>query len=329
MLRKKVMHSTDNQYIVVIIHNKKYLLMHDLKANFEKFYHITKEYLSQELNEFENVCYYANRPRFSDCKVIALGICCEALGIDSENYFWSKLTNDYENDFPDLMHRTNFNRRRKRLSEFIHRITERISAQFNLGEDTYILDSIPVPICKLARERRCKICRDSFETAPDKGYTASLEKWFYGYKLQLVTSVRGIFTCMELTKASLHDIHYLNELRYEPRLKSSTVIADRGYLSAPKQMELFESCGITLVTPMRRGQRNYQTFPLIFKKSRRRIETLFSQLCDQMMLKRNYAKSFNGVASRIICKIAAVTMLQLINYQNNRSLNHLKHALAA
>lgn len=208
-------------------------------------------------------------------------------------------------------------------------VTEKISAQLNQGENTYILDFVPIPICKLVRERRYKICLDSFETAPDKGYTASMEKWFYGYKLQLVTCVRGIFTCMELTKAIVHDVHYLNELRYKPRLKTCIVFADRGYLSAAKQMELFKSCGIILATPMRRSQRDYQTFPVVFKKSRRRIETLFSQLCDQMMFKRNYIKPFTGLASRIICKIAAVTMLQLINYQNNRLLNHLKHALAA
>lgn len=31
-----------------------------------------------------------------------------------------------------------------------------------------------------------------------------------------------------------------------------------------------------------------------------RIETLFSQLCDQCMLKRNYAKSTFGLSTRII-----------------------------
>ncbi|MBI2730615.1 MAG: IS982 family transposase, partial [Sphingobacteriales bacterium] len=60
-----------------------------------------------------------------------------------------------------------------------------------------------------------------------------------------------------------------------------------------------------------------------------RIETLFSQLCDQMMLRRNYAKSLTGLKTRLISKIAAVTLLQWINYHKQKPINHLKHALAA
>ena len=68
---------------------------------------------------------------------------------------------------------------------------------------------------------------------------------------------------------------------------------------------------------------------LLYMKSRKRIETLFSQLCDQLMLKRNYAKSTKGLSVRILCKITAVTMLQYINYMNEKPLNHLKYALAS
>lgn len=31
-----------------------------------------------------------------------------------------------------------------------------------------------------------------------------------------------------------------------------------------------------------------------FRRSRKRIETLFSQLCDRFMIRRNYTKSFEG-----------------------------------
>ncbi len=62
---------------------------------------------------------------------------------------------------------------------------------------------------------------------------------------------------------------------------------------------------------------------------RKRIETLFAQMCDQMMMKRNYAKSFNGIRTGIICKVASVTCLQWMNHKNDRPLNHIKHALAA
>jgi len=61
---------------------------------------------------------------------------------------------------------------------------------------------------------------------------------------------------------------------------------------------------------------------------RKRIETLFAQLCDQFMLKRNYAKSTLGLSVRILTKITAVTLLQFINSKNDKPINHLKYALA-
>jgi hypothetical protein len=57
--------------------------------------------------------------------------------------------------------------------------------------------------------------------------------------------------------------------------------------------------------------------------------TLFSQLCDQMMIKRNYAKTFLGLSTRIASKIAAVNALENINLSKNRKPTLLKSALAA
>lgn len=52
-----------------------------------------------------------------------------------------------------------------------------------------------------------------------------------------------------------------------------------------------------------------------FCQSEKRIETLFSQLCDQFMIIRNYAKDTGGLFARIIGKISAITILQYINYK--------------
>ena len=75
---------------------------------------------------------------------------------------------------------------------------------------------------------------------------------------------------------------------------------------------------------MRINQHNYQPYPFFFRKARKRIETLFYQLCDQFMIRRNYAKSFDGFKNRILSKIMALTVIQLINKQNNRNINILK-----
>ena len=312
----------------VVINHKNCLIMHNLKTNFDKISDITKLFFQGSLNADGNYYFYPNKPKMSDCEVIALSILCESIGIDSENYLFGKLKSDHYQDFPNLIHRSRFNRRRKRLGDLIARLNCKISSFLNEGENIYLVDSIPIPICKIARERSYKICKEDFETAPDKGYSAVSQSWYIGYKLHLATSLKGVFSSMDLTKDSVHDIHYLNEVKHSG-ITYCTLIGDKGYISEPIQLDLFNTRRIKLETPMRSNQHDKEPFPFIFKKSRKRIETLFSQLCDQHMLKRNYAKTKTGLAIRILCKISSVTMLQYINFMNKKPLNHLKYALAS
>jgi hypothetical protein len=301
--------------------------MHNLKTNFDKFFNITKSVFKDRLKQDDNFFFYPNKPKMSNCEIIALSVTGESIGIDSENYFWGKLKNDHKDDFPRLIDRSNFNRRRKHLHSFIEQLNQYLADSLNESEDVYLVDSIPVPVCQIAREKRSKICKENFETAPDKGYSTVSKSYYYGYKLHLVTSVRGIFHSMDLTKASVHDVYYLSEIK-NSGLSTCTLIADKGYLSSTYQVDLFNSCQVNLQTPKRANQER-NPFPFIFKRVRKRIETLFSQLCDQFMLKRNYAKTNLGLSVRILSKITAVTLLQYINSKNNKPLNHLKYALAS
>ncbi len=121
---------------------------------------------------------------------------------------------------------------------------------------------------------------------------------------------------MDISKASVHDSHFLNIIK-QSGMTNATLLGDKGYLSAQHQLDLFESCNIKLNTPMRNNQKEYEKYPFMFRKCRKRIETIFSQLCDQFMLKRNYSKSFNGLATRLKSKLCALTALQLINKLSN------------
>jgi len=80
---------------------------------------------------------------------------------------------------------------------------------------------------------------------------------------------------------------------------------------------------------MRSNQKDYSSYTPVYKRVRKRIETLFSQLCDQFMLKRNYAKTLIGLSVRILTKITSVTLLQYIILKNGKPINNLKYALAS
>lgn len=88
------------------------------------------------------------------------------------------------------------------------------------------------------------------------------------------------------------------------------------------------SVGIKLELPYRINMKDWKPLFKPFAKARKRIETNFSQLCDQFVIFRNHAKQTEGLFTRIIGKISAFTVLQYINYINERPLGKVKYALS-
>ena len=279
------------------------------------------EKILEILKQFETKSNFLNQircPRLSDIELIALDITAESLSIDSEYQLFRTLPSPLSSK----IELSAYNRRRRRLFFVKERIRKALADKLTGSENYFIVDSMPLEICKLSRSSRTTICKEDFLTSPSKGYCASQKLHFYGYKLHAVCSSTGVFTNFELTQAAVHDIHFLKNIKNN--LSSCVLIGDKGYLSADYQLDLFTSSQIKLEVPMRVNQHDYQKQPYLFRKTRKRIETLFSQLCDQFMIRRNYAKSFDGYKTRILSKITAVTVFQMINKLLNRNINNLK-----
>ena len=267
-------------------------------------------------------CKYraGRKDKMSDLEVIALSLTAEFMSIDSENSLFNQLKNG---QISNLIERSQFNKRRRKLFLFSEQVRAKLASYFLEFEDYFIVDSMPLEICKFSRHNRIKICKEEFETAPSKGFCASQNNWFYGYKLHGVCSVSGVFHSLDITKASVHDVHFLKNIKQQ--MSDCVLLGDRGYLSSTIQLDLFETANIKLETPMRINQANYKKQPYVFRKSRKRIETLFSKLCDQFMIRRNYAKSFQGFKTRILAKITALTLVQFINkFIFDRPINNIK-----
>lgn len=261
-------------------------------------------------------------PKLSDKELIALSLAAESLGIDSERYLFKRL--------PDTLlgkiDRSVFNRRRRNLRFKVEQIRQKIAHQVMPSDSHHIIDSMPLEVCKFSRAKRSKVCRDSVEVAPNYGYCATQKAHYFGYKFHAVCTSTGVFKAFDITQASVHDIHYLHDVK--THFSDCVLIGDRGYLSRDFQADLFEESAIRLETPQRRNQNNYMPFNPVLRRARKRIETLYSQLCDQFMIRRNYAKSFKGFATRIASKITALTLIQWVNKRDGNNINNLKIVIA-
>jgi hypothetical protein len=287
--------------------------------NFIQSYELILEKLIELQIDFSNFIQIRT-PQLKNIELIALNLTAEYKQIDSECQLFREIEKTY---LFSKIERSVYNKRKRKLFPFIEQVRKKISTQLTEFEDYYIVDSMPLEICKNARAARSTICKEQENTMPNRGYCASQKMHYYGYKLHAVSGVNGVFTSIDFTPASVHDIHFLQDIKAQ--MKDSILIGDKGYLSAQIKLDLFHESNITLETPMRMNQKNYKPQPYIFRKSRKRIETLFSQLCDQFMIRRNYAKTFQGFKTRIISKITALTMIQFLNkFTLNKNINNIK-----
>lgn len=284
-------------------------------------YEFILEQLRKLLNK-DNFYFKPVKPKLSDTELIALSLTADCLSKDSERDLFRYIQGT---KLSGLIERSVYNKRKRKLFPYIEQIRQKLAFSFNEFEDCFIVDSMPLEICKFSRAKRSRICKDTDFALPDIGYCASQNSHYYGYKLHAVCSVSGVIESIDISPASVHDIRFLKDIKSQ--LSDCMLLGDKGYLSADYQLNLFETVNIRLETPKRRNQTDSKKQPYVFRKSRKRIETLFSQLCDQFMIRRNYAKTYDGFRTRILAKITAFTMIQYLNkfvfdrYHNNVKIN--------
>ena len=287
--------------------------------NFIQNYEIILNHL-KSLNINTDFFIQIRKPRLSNLELIAMNFTAEYMSIDSECQLFRLIDDTF---LEQLIERSVYNRRKRKLFSLIEKVRVKLSSFFNEFEEYFIVDSMPLEVCKTSRASRSSICKEKQQSFPDKGFCASQNMYFYGYKLHAICSVSGVFQSIDISPASVHDIHYLKDI--QSQLSDCVLLGDKGYLSTSIQLNLFETANIRLETPKRMNQASYQKQPYIFRKARKRIETLFSQLCDQFLIRRNYAKSFDGFKTRILSKITALTMIQYLNkFVFDRPINNIK-----
>ncbi len=196
----------------------------------------------------------------SDLEVVALSLTAEFMSIDSENSLFKQIN---QAEIPNLIERSQFNKRRRKLFLFSEEIRTKLAREFLEFENYFIVDSMPLEICKFSRHSRIKICKEEFESAPSKGFCASQNNWFFGYKLHVVCSVTGVFHSLDITKAEVYDVHFLKNIKQQ--MSDCVLLGDRGCISESIQLDLFQSVNFRLETPKRMNQLNYKSQPYIFK----------------------------------------------------------------
>lgn len=264
--------------------------------------------------------------RLSDSEIITISICGELAGIDSENAWFSFVKRNYRHLFPKLCSRSRFNRTRRALLQTTELLRQKMISVFPVPFSKYfVIDSFPLAVCKFGRARYCHSFRGY---GADYGKCPSKKETYFGYKVHALITLEGYITAFEITPASTDDRDGLRDLAETQ--SNLVILGDKGYVGERLMQEMAEK-GICLMALKRSNSKT--DFPksvrqLIFKL-RRRVETVFSQLSEQLNAERVLAKSFQGLCTRLVNKILAYNLCLALNsiFQETCELGRIKQLI--
>lgn len=199
-----------------------------------------------------------------------------------------------------------FNRRLHALGEWLSGLLSLVAEIYAQGE-VFIIDSMPLPVCKRARASRCKTVRGKAFC----GYCAAKKEKFFGWRLHLICTPEGIPVSFDLLPASEQDLTPIHELTFALPA-GATVFGDKGYLSAPDAASILAASGVRFVAVRRRNMTpNSWADEYDLRLYRKRIETVYSQL-EAMGMQHLHARTNPGFDLKAYASLLALAFTNII-----------------
>lgn len=200
-----------------------------------------------------------------------------------------------------------FNRRLHALRDWLYNIVSILGEVFSYGE-VFIIDSMPLPVCKRARARRSKKLTGKAYC----GYCAAKKERFYGWRLHLVCTAEGLPVAFDLLPAGEHDLTPIHELTANlPH--GARVFGDKGYVSAEDARSIFEETGVRLVAiPRDNMLPNSWADEYDMRCYRKQIECVYSQL-EKMGCQRLHARTNLGFDLKAWASLLALAFTNILN----------------
>lgn len=247
-------------------------------------------------------------PKMTDAEVLTLEVVGELLGLAQDAAIYAFFRRHYGTWFPALaaIHRTTFARQAANLWVVKERLRRAFVDRVPHDPCVAVIDSFPVPVCRFARAKRCRL----FGGAAAFGYDAAARQTFYGFRCHVRLAWPGVIADLVLAPANVSEVEVARPLA---QATSGYLIGDRYYWSPDLQAAL-AAIGVCLLAPFHSARhdpdpaRSRSLSPI-----RYRIETVFGQLVSRFHARQSWARDFWHLASRLLRKVLAHTLGLLLN----------------
>lgn len=207
---------------------------------------------------------------------------------------------------PRMLSRSRLNRRLHGVAELTYALFHQLGAALKEASlsTKYLLDSFPVAVCDNIRIGRCRLARgEQF-----RGRSASKRRYFYGVKVQVVTTEEGVPVELAFLPGSASDVRGLGVLALDLPA-GSELFMDSGYTDYGAEDAAAEMDGVTFAVQRKRRSRRWdEPWRAYYKQlMRRRIETVFSQI-TALFPRHIHATSFRGFQLKVSLFIIAFAL---------------------
>jgi hypothetical protein len=200
-----------------------------------------------------------------------------------------------------------FNRRLHALSDWLYGMSVSLSALF-AGGQVFVVDSMPMPVCKRVRARRCR----KVSGRDYCGYCAAKKEKFFGWRLHLICTADGLPVAFDILPAAYQDLTAIHELAVALP-PGARLFGDKGFISAADAQSLLEHAGVRLITARRKNMSpNTWADDYDLQHYRKRIETIYSQM-EKMGIQHLYARTNLGFEMKVYASVLALAFTNLID----------------
>ncbi len=212
---------------------------------------------------------------------------------------------------PKMLDKSRFNRRLHRIGRLLYDLFTQVGGYLKefCCELHYIIDSFPVAICDNIRIMNSKLVKGS----KWRGYTASMRRYFYGVKVQLLTTGSGIPVAFCFTPGKQADVKSLEKIvRGLP--PESSIYADSAYTDYKMEDDLFENKLILLKIQRKSNSKRKDTRQQAQEKlkMRKRVETTISDI-KKMFPRTIHAVTLNGFLIKLILFVFGLQINKITN----------------
>lgn len=244
------------------------------------------------------------RPALTDAELLCLAVAPHLLHGSSSEARWVRYAHEHLADmFPHIPQQSGYNKRIRTAGDLISTVITALAKDTVSWHEIHrLLDSTPVP-CAASWET---VKRSDLAGHAGYGWCPSHSRWFWGFRLYLVTTPDGMPVIWGLAHPSVgereaaevifdHDHHLL--------CPGQIIVADKGFAGREFEGFVHDELGATLIRPDRKDE------PPRFGSlggMRQWIESVFDTLKDQLGLEHHRGRTIAGVRARVAAKLLAL-----------------------